>query len=37
MLRLLMFMHHIAFVPHALHVLISSHTYACTLDRILTK
>jgi hypothetical protein len=25
MLRLLMFMHHIAFVPHALHVLVSSH------------
>jgi hypothetical protein len=37
MLRLLLFMHHIAFSPHALHVLISSHTYACTLDRILTK
>jgi hypothetical protein len=30
-------MHHIAFATHALHVLISFHTYACTLDRILVK
>jgi hypothetical protein len=37
MLRLLLFMHHIAFATHALHVLISFHTYACTLDRILVK
>jgi hypothetical protein len=30
-------MHYIAITPHALHVLISSRTYACMLDRILTK
>jgi hypothetical protein len=33
-LRLLMSMHHIAFAPHALHILISTHVCAYVIDRV---
>jgi hypothetical protein len=36
-LRLHLLMYRIAFAPHALHLLITSHTYACTLDRIIVE
>jgi hypothetical protein len=31
MIRLILVMHHIAFAPHALHILISAHIYAYTV------
>jgi hypothetical protein len=37
MFRLLLYMHHIAFTPHALYIWILTHTYAYTLGHVEPK